>query len=67
MIVSEGDLNLNKVKLFDVYGKEVISWASDIKTNQEVKLNTSDLASGTYYVTIISGDTKIVRRVIVTR
>tara|TARA_B110000879_G_scaffold53067_1_gene75331 strand:- start:248 stop:5995 length:5748 start_codon:yes stop_codon:yes gene_type:complete len=67
MIVSEGDLNLDKVKLFDVYGKEVISWSSDIKTNQEIKLNTSDLASGTYYVTIISGDTKIVRRVIVTR
>lgn len=67
MIVSEGDLNLDKVKLFDVYGKEVISWSSDIKTNQEVKLNTSELASGTYYVTIISGEIKIVRRVIVTR
>jgi hypothetical protein len=66
-ISSYGNVSLDAVKVYDLYGKEIFTQETSNNTTKELQMDMSSLASGTYYVAIKSGDRKIVKRIVVTK
>jgi hypothetical protein len=66
-IQSSGELILDQIQVYDVYGKKVMLIAANNSSAQKQQIDVSDLAVGTYYVEMISGFNKIVKRVVIVR
>ncbi|MDB4107396.1 T9SS type A sorting domain-containing protein, partial [Bacteroidia bacterium] len=66
-IVSEGLESIDAVVLFDVYGQTILSYIEVSSSVKNVTLDVSALASGTYYVDIVTSKSKVVKRVVITK
>ena len=66
-VISVGNQSLDGITVYDIYGKQILSWESSVNSTEKVVLSTSDFASGTYYVAITSSEANIVKRVVVTK
>lgn len=66
-IVSQNELSIDLVTMYDMYGKQVLVWTPKDSSRNEARLNTKGLASGTYMVDIKSGESSLVKRVVVTK
>ena len=66
-VISVGNQSLDGITVYDIYGKQILSWESSVNSTEKVVLSTSDYASGTYYVAITSSEANIVKCVVVTK
>ncbi|MCB9250116.1 MAG: T9SS type A sorting domain-containing protein [Ignavibacteriales bacterium] len=53
-----------KLEVFDILGKKVATLVNETKApgTYEVKFDASKLASGIYFYTLISGNTKLIKK-----
>lgn len=58
LIINAKDLDINKIQIFDMVGKEIACYEGD----NEVKVNTSSFAEGIYTIKLFIDRTKIVNK-----